>query len=219
MDPQTVTGLALGGFSLLGVGVGPPPSRLDGMDLTGRFLALAELSATTARAAVLAYADLRGAIAEAWDATGADLSGAELRGALLACANLSFTRCVGASFADASLVGADLTGADLRGADLQGADLTAADLTGANVDGAVASGATRWPARFVIPRSVLIFPQPPAADLVPASDVTVALQAAMLVLQVRARVLAPEPLPLADAVAELLARGSGEARTQSRVGA
>jgi len=79
--------------------------------------------------------DLKGAVLDRMDLTGANLEGANLSDAKLFLANLAGANLKNAYLKRAIFGGADLAGADLRGADLNGADLTTAYLVGAKFDG------------------------------------------------------------------------------------
>jgi hypothetical protein len=112
--------------------------RVRAVDVVGIFDVLAVIRAGLAK-------DLTGAHLTWADLTWADLTGANLTGANL----------TGAYLTGANLAGANLTGANLTGANLTGAYLAGANLTGANLDGATANVATRWPAGFTVPDSVV----------------------------------------------------------------
>lgn len=86
--------------------------------------------------ALLDGAQLRGAYLWLADLHGAHLRQADLRGADLWLSNLS-----GADLREANLRGAHLGGANLSGADLRGADLTHTNLRKARLDGADLLGA------------------------------------------------------------------------------
>lgn len=79
--------------------------------------------------------DLKGAVLNREDLSGANLQGADLTDAKLFLTNLSGANLRGAHLQRAIFGGADLAGADLRGADLTGADINTAYLAGTKFDG------------------------------------------------------------------------------------
>ncbi len=79
--------------------------------------------------------DLKGAMLNRMNLSGANLQGADLTGAKLFLTNLSGANLKNAHLQRAIFGGADLAGADLRGADLTGADISTAYLVGAKLDG------------------------------------------------------------------------------------
>jgi hypothetical protein len=131
---QDLTGVNLHGRSL------------DGLNLVGKTMPVAELSDAVLRNARFVGADLR------W----ATLRRSDLRGSTFAYANLNDTNLRGAR-----LEGADLRGATFRNAGLDGAVLDAADLAGADLRQAELEGcifrrvyydsATRWPPGYTLP--------------------------------------------------------------------
>jgi Pentapeptide repeats (8 copies) len=130
------------------LGFGPPHRQFDlfRTNLSGQWLAGAELREANLWHAKLRDADLNGADLRDADLRGTDLRGAillyaDLRGASLVRATLSGARLDGAHLRGASLVGATLSGARLDAADLSDADLDRANLSG--VDLSVATGLTQ----------------------------------------------------------------------------
>lgn len=110
---------------------------LRGANLSGADLSKADLSRTDLRGADLSRVDLSGVDLSEADLSRADLSGADLRKANLSRANLIKTKLRGARLNGAILGGANLVLADLRGADLNGADLSEADLSRVDLNGAI----------------------------------------------------------------------------------
>jgi uncharacterized protein YjbI with pentapeptide repeats len=92
-------------------------------DLSGAYLARANLSGANLEAAILSKADL----------TEIDLSGANLTLALLDGANLSGADLKGADLSRTSFYGANLSSANLSGANLHRADLSRTNLFRANL--------------------------------------------------------------------------------------
>ena len=84
------------------------------------------VTAAVAAGANLTGAYLAGANLREANLTGAYLAGADLSGAYLSGADLTAAYLTGAYLSGADLTGADLTGAYLAGADLRGADLSGA---------------------------------------------------------------------------------------------
>lgn len=78
--------------------------------------------------------DLKGAVLNRLDLSGADLEGADLRGAKVYLADLSKANLKKADLQGAVFGGSDLSGANLTGANLEGADLSTAYLVGAKID-------------------------------------------------------------------------------------
>ncbi len=79
--------------------------------------------------------DLKGAVLNRMDLSGANLEGADLTDAKFFLANLAGANLKNAHLQGAVFGGTDLAGADLRGADLRGADITTAYLVGVKMDG------------------------------------------------------------------------------------
>ena len=135
---------------------------LSTANLTGAYLADANLNLTRLDEANLCRANLYGANLFGANLFGANLTEAHLRKADLAEAMLARGNLAGVSLASANLELAVLTEANLRGANLAGAnlswtlldaDLTGADLTDAklykaDLTGAKYSSTTRWPEGF-----------------------------------------------------------------------
>jgi hypothetical protein len=122
--------------------------RVRAVDVVGIFDVLAVIRSGLAK-------DLAGANLDRAYLAGANLYGADLGRANLDWAYLTAADLDGANLTGANLYGANLYGADLTGANLTGANLYGADLGRANLDGATANAATRWPAGFTVPDSVV----------------------------------------------------------------
>ncbi len=114
---------------------------LNGANLRGAKLRLADLSRANLRNADLIKANLRGANLDGADISGAKLNGASLSGANLNKLDLSGMNLNKMNLSKANLSGTNLSKAclsntDLRGADLSGANLNETDLNGTKLSGA-----------------------------------------------------------------------------------
>ena len=127
------------------------PFRILQLDLSGLYLAGAnlkdlymksanltnvDLRDTDLKEADLTSADLRGTDLRGADLKGADLKNADLRGLDLKTVGLKGLDVRGADFRSTDLSGLDLRDMDLRGVDLRGANLKNTDLRGADLSGA-----------------------------------------------------------------------------------
>ncbi len=111
-------------------------------DLRGAMLVAADLSR-----AIFTDANLSGSYLMGSDVSEADLTRANLSGALLNLANLRGAGLEQANLSWANLFKADLRGAYLNGANLNGAFLDGALLNGSDLSGVQWNDQTKWPER------------------------------------------------------------------------
>jgi hypothetical protein len=110
---------------------GGEPPNLNGADLRGAFLGIANF-----RAADLVGTNLSSAVLNGSDFFGARMYRANFKDAILNFAHLRFARMDYVDLRGAKLCGADLSESFLCGVDLRGANLESANLAGANLNGA-----------------------------------------------------------------------------------
>jgi uncharacterized protein YjbI with pentapeptide repeats len=137
--PPTGSTPALGGAYLPGIEwpcVLLAHGRIAAADLTGAYLAAADLRGVTAHRTLLAQARLHGALLGGIQAAEADFASADLCMVQAEDAHFDLADLRCAILDDAVLAGSSLCGANLRGAQLHRADLERVNFTQAEIDGA-----------------------------------------------------------------------------------
>ena len=120
-----------------------PGVDLHGCNLSGRNLALADLSGANFSRAILIGTNLPFANLTTTNFTGADLTNARLDLATMASTNFTNATLTGADIGNATLTNADFAGANLTNATFFLASLNGVNFTNANLTGASFSTTTR----------------------------------------------------------------------------